>query len=253
MRARHAFWILVGALALAACGNPRDKELPLDLSADRDARATFEQLTPTEQQAISAYEVRRAARLAQGDEAARKAVTYRQAIADEMVFETTQAQQMAMARVTAQRQQVEEDAKAATAKAQAEADRHRLETAIACQLKSKSIVPVPNADTPVLPMPMASYDLACRNAGGADVRGFRGNILIKGPFGEWVAALPIRRDEALTSGGTFDEKISQGFINLADGMNGRQFHDVPVEKMATQVELDSLILSDGRLISKQPF
>lgn len=253
MRLPHLILALLPILVLVACGDPRDKELPLDLSTASDARATFEQLTPPEQQAVSRYEIRRAARLAQGDETTRKSVTYRQAIADEAVYETVEAQQAMAERMKVQAAQAEIDAKATAAKAQAEADAHTLNVSIACELKSKSISPLPRADTPVLPLPAASYDLVCRNVSGAELRGFKGSVNLKSPFGEWIASLPFRRDETLAGKGTFVEKINQPFVNFGDGMTALAFHDLAVEKISVQVQLDSLVLADGRLVTKPRF
>lgn len=103
MRFTRSFMLLLSALVLAACGDPRDETLPLDLSkAGAEVQASFEQLTASEQQAIARYEIRRAARLAAGDQSAQKPVTYRQAIADEMVYETAKAQQLVAEQVEAQ-------------------------------------------------------------------------------------------------------------------------------------------------------
>jgi len=253
MRTTHHFWIFLSFLALASCGDPREKELPLNLSTASDARATFEQLTPTEQQAISRYEIRRAARLAQGDETARRAVTYRQAIADEMVSETAEAQQAVAEHALARARQAEEGAKAAAVNIAAQADAHMLSTSITCELRGKSITPVPKANAPLFPMPTASYNLTCRNVSGTVIRGFKGSLFITGPFDELVAGLPIRRDELLAPGGTIDEKISQPFMTMGDGMSGQKFHDLPVEKMTVKVQLDSLVQANGKLISKRPF
>lgn len=252
MRFSH-FVVVLSVLVLVACGDPRDKELPLDLSAAADARATFVQLTSAEQEAVSRYEIRRAARLAKGDETARKSVTYRQAIADERVFETAEAQQAVAARVKQQAQQAESDAKDEAAKAQAEVDAHALNTSITCALESKSITPAPKADMPVFPLPQASYDLACRNTSGADVHGFKGSLNLKGPFSEWIAVLPVRRDDTLAADASFEEKINQPFVSVGDGMNALAFHDLAIDKITVQVQLDSLVLADGRLIKSHPF
>lgn len=252
MRLPH-FFVVLSILFLAACGDPRDKELPLDLSAAPDARATFVQLTSAEQEAVSRYEIRRAARMAQGDVTARKSVTYREAIADERVFETAEAQQAVAERVKQQALQAESDAKEDAAKTQAEANAQALNTSIACTLKSKNITPAPKADMPVFPLPQASYDLACRNTSGADVHGFKGSVTLKGPFSEWIAVFPVRRDDTLAAGAAFEEKINQPFVSLGDGMNALAFHDLAIDKITVQVQLDSLVLADGRLIKSRRF
>jgi hypothetical protein len=155
--------------------------------------------------------------------------------------------------VTAQARQVADDAKVAAAKVQAKADAHALSTSIKCELKTKKVTPVPTEDTPPLPLPTALYDLTCRNAGGADVHGFKGAAILKGPFGEWIDALPIRHDELLAANGIFEEKISRPFVSMGDGMNALAFHNLPVEKISVQVQLDSLVLADGRLINSDSF
>ena len=253
MRLPHFFLVVLSVLVLAACGDPRDKELPLDLSTAPDARDTFVQLTSAEQEAVSRYEIRRAARLAQGDEAAHKSVSYRQAIADETVLETAEAQQDVAARVKQQALQAESDAKEEAAKTQAEANAHALNTSITCTLKSKSVTPAPKADTPVFPMPQATYDLACRNASGADLHGFKGLVTLKSPFNELIAVLPVRRDDTLAADAEFEQKFNEPFVSLGLGMNALALHDLAIDKITVQVQLDSLVLANGRLINSRSF
>ena len=253
MRHKSFFMVLLPILYLAGCGDPRDKELPLDLSTATDAKTTFVALTPAEQQAVSRYEIRRSTLLAQGDESARKSVTYRQAIAEEAMAEAAAGQRIAAAQVKLQAAQSDSDAKAAMVKAQAEADARTLGQSIACELKSKSIKPEPKPDMPTFPLPIATYDLACHNTSGAKLNAFKGKVNLESSLGELIAVIPIRRDEALDASGTFDLKVNEAFVTMGSSPDALAFRDMPTEKIKVKVQLDSLFLFDGRLVGAGAF
>lgn len=244
---------LLPSLFLLGCGDPRDKTLPFDLSTSPDAKETLAQLTPTEQQAITEYEVRRAARLAAGDESARNSVTYRQAIADQLVYDTSQAQHIAAARVAKQAEQQAAKAKAAESAAVAAADYKLAHDSITCQLTGKQFDTVPKADAPMLPMPQVTYDFNCQNTSTQAVNGFKGKLIVSGPYGESVGFMPIRRDNPLAAGGSFQLHIKSAFMNFGEGMTARTLYDMSVDKLSTKVDLDTFVKADGKIIKTKPF
>ena len=250
MRTPRLLFGFIPAMLLMGCGDPRDKILPQDLAAASDARETLAHLTPAEQQTIARYEIRRAADLAQGDESARKTVTYREAIADQLVYDTALAQTMAVERAQAQAKQAEADAKAAKEAAVAAANVKLLRESITCWLAAKHFGATPKSDASPLPLPQVVYDFACRNVSADIAGGFKGKLLLKGPFGEWIAEIPVRRDEPLKPGASFEQKSEQAFVNIGEGLSAHAFYELPVEKISTEVQLDSLIKTDGQVIQR---
>ncbi|HWG10599.1 MAG TPA: hypothetical protein VN693_03765 [Rhodanobacteraceae bacterium] len=244
---RLLFWILP-ALLLAGCGDPRDKTLPLDIATSPDVRETLAKLTPSEQQAIAEYEIRRAARLAQGDKSASKSVTYREAITDQLVYDTAEAQRVEAINVRAQAEQEEAEAKKVQAAKIAADNAKLMHESIQCRLENKQFDSIPKPDATDMPFPQVTYDFTCRNASSFVVNGFKGLLFLNGPYGESVASIRIRHDSPLAPGSSFELNTKSEFVDLDPGLTARTFYDLPVGKISTDVELDSLVKSNGELI-----
>lgn len=253
MSTSRQLFLFLSVSILVGCGDPRDKLLPFDLAASTAAQETLAQLTAPEQQAIYEYEVRRAARLAAGDESARKSVTYRQAIADQLVYDMARDQRIAAARVTEQAKQQEANTKAAEASAAAAAKSKLMRESIACRLTDKKFDSVPKPDATLFPLPGISYVFTCSNTSTATVNGFKGKLIVKGPYGELVGVIPLRRDNPLPRGVSYQMHYNGKYVNVGNDMTARTFYDLSVDKFTTEVDLDSFVKADGELIKAGPF
>jgi len=236
MQPRLVVVVLALCITLAGCKNPRDQQLPQDLThADASTREAIRRLSPVEQKLLMAYEMRHVLGATFGGKSIPAGLTIGQAIDREKAFESTETEQ----------QTAEAALKAKVEKQRADA-MAKMNRMITVALIAKGFEPS-NFETGQ-DESQITLKIAVQNNTDKAISGVKGLATFKDIFGDVITRSQILITEGIQPKGQY---IWPGAMDYNEFEHSDQtLRNTPFEKIKFAFQPEMIVFADGSKVSQ---
>lgn len=232
--------LVLGAVALMGCSNPKDTPLPADLAKMESLKPALEKLTQEERELVAAYVVRQTMGAALGGLLGGKpsagipeGMTIGKAIDDQRKF-------AAEAKAEEARQQ----ALKAKLAAEREAALKPMLEAVTVTLVSKKLAEERGYSGMVMDEKL-EVTFGYKNNTIKDISGVKGRVVVKDLFGDEISGFQISNDATIKAGATTTWTGSRSLRFSLGGNKDRKLAELPDDKFKVHWEPQVIVFADG--------